>query len=62
MSRTRLMVSLLTTAAITAASGVAAQAQTFAGKQVRMIIGSSAGGGYDLFARTISHHWPKHMY
>lgn len=61
MSRTRLMVSLLTTAAITAASGVAAQAQTFAGKQVRMIIGSSAGGGYDLFARTISHHWPKHI-
>ncbi len=38
-----------------------AQSETFAGKQIRMIIGSSAGGGYDLFARTIAQHWPKHI-
>ena len=38
-----------------------AQSDTFAGKQIRMIIGSSAGGGYDLFARTIAQHWPKQI-
>ncbi len=38
-----------------------AQSDTFAGKQIRIIIGSSAGGGYDLFARTIAQHWPKQI-
>jgi tripartite-type tricarboxylate transporter receptor subunit TctC len=36
-------------------------AQNFRGKQIRMLIGSSAGGGYDLFARTIATHWTKHI-
>lgn len=36
-------------------------AQNFRGKQIRMLIGSSAGGGYDLFARTIAAHWSKHI-
>jgi tripartite-type tricarboxylate transporter receptor subunit TctC len=36
-------------------------AQNFRGKQIRMLIGSSAGGGYDLFARTIAAHWTKHI-
>jgi tripartite-type tricarboxylate transporter receptor subunit TctC len=42
-----------------------AQAQSveehFRGKQIRLLIGSSAGGGYDLFARTIATYWPKHI-
>ena len=33
----------------------------FAGKQIRIIIGSSAGGGYDLFSRTIAQHWTRHV-
>jgi len=33
----------------------------FRGKQIRLLIGSSAGGGYDLFARTIAAHWSKHI-
>jgi tripartite-type tricarboxylate transporter receptor subunit TctC len=36
-------------------------AQAFRGKQIRLLIGSSAGGGYDLFARTIAAHWPRHI-
>lgn len=36
-------------------------AQFFRGKQIRLVIGSSAGGGYDLFARTIAAYWPKHI-
>src|SRR5262245_14330472 len=35
--------------------------QAFRGKQIRFLIGSSAGGGYDLFARTIAAHWTKHI-
>ena len=35
--------------------------ERFAGKQIKLLIGSSAGGGYDLFARTIAPHWSKHM-
>lgn len=47
------------------ALGGQATAQTleerFAGKQIKILIGSSAGGGYDLFARTIAPHWSRHM-
>jgi tripartite-type tricarboxylate transporter receptor subunit TctC len=35
--------------------------QRFAGKQIRVLIGASPGGGYDAFARTIAAHWSKHM-
>jgi tripartite-type tricarboxylate transporter receptor subunit TctC len=35
--------------------------QAFRGKQIRMLIGSSAGGGYDVFARTIAAFWSKHI-
>jgi tripartite-type tricarboxylate transporter receptor subunit TctC len=35
--------------------------QHFKGKQIRVLIGSSAGGGYDTFARTIAAHWSKHL-
>ncbi len=29
----------------------------YAGKRVRIIVGSSAGGGYDAYARMIARHW-----
>jgi tripartite-type tricarboxylate transporter receptor subunit TctC len=35
--------------------------QSFKDKQIRLLIGSSAGGGYDTFARVIAAHWSKHM-
>jgi len=43
--------------------GAAAQEveHAFRGKQIRLLIGSSAGGGYDLFARTIAAHWSRHI-
>jgi tripartite-type tricarboxylate transporter receptor subunit TctC len=43
--------------------GVLAQAveQHFKGKQIRLLIGSSPGGGYDTFARAIAAHWSKHL-
>src|SRR4051794_35734119 len=33
----------------------------YAGKQVKMIIGLGAGGGYDLWARTVAHHIGRHL-
>jgi tripartite-type tricarboxylate transporter receptor subunit TctC len=34
---------------------------TFAGKTITLYIGNSIGGGYDLYARAIARHLPKHI-
>ena len=40
----------------------AALAQPFyAGKQITLVVGSGAGGGYDVYARLVARHWPKHI-
>ena len=31
----------------------------YQGKQIRVIVGSDAGGGYDAYARLIARHWPE---
>jgi tripartite-type tricarboxylate transporter receptor subunit TctC len=36
-------------------------AQFFKGKQVTVIVGSSAGGGYDIYARLLARHMSKHI-
>jgi tripartite-type tricarboxylate transporter receptor subunit TctC len=46
---------------VTTQAGAQDVEQAFRGKQIRFLIGSSAGGGYDLFARTIAVHWTKHI-
>src|SRR5947207_48840 len=33
----------------------------YRGKQLRMIVGSAAGGGYDLFARIVARHIGAHI-
>ena len=33
----------------------------YRGKQVRMVVGTGAGGGYDLFARAVARHLPAHI-
>lgn len=56
---------LLTTAALTFASGLAAAqdaiAQFYKGKTVTIVVGSSPGGGYDLYGRLISRVLGKHI-
>ena len=37
------------------------QAQFYSGKTVRIIVGGSAGGGYDTYTRTIARHLGKHV-
>jgi tripartite-type tricarboxylate transporter receptor subunit TctC len=38
-----------------------AQGDTYAGKQIKMVIGSGAGGGYDVYARFLAKHLPRHI-
>ena len=61
--RSRAIATLAAFAACIVSFNAAAQnvEQHFRGKQIRLLIGSSAGGGYDLFARTIATYWPKHI-
>jgi tripartite-type tricarboxylate transporter receptor subunit TctC len=35
--------------------------QFYRGKQITVIVGSSAGGGYDIYARLLARHMPKHI-
>jgi tripartite-type tricarboxylate transporter receptor subunit TctC len=46
---------------IAGAEEVFAQANFYAGKTVRFIVGFSAGGGYDAYTRTIARHMGKHV-
>jgi tripartite-type tricarboxylate transporter receptor subunit TctC len=39
----------------------AQSAEPFRGKDITLLIGSSAGGGYDTFARVVALHWSKHI-
>ncbi|TAK06696.1 hypothetical protein EPO44_05135, partial [bacterium] len=42
-------------------SFASAQDSFYKGKTVRIIVGASAGGGYDTYSRTISRHIGKHI-
>jgi tripartite-type tricarboxylate transporter receptor subunit TctC len=46
---------------IAGAEEVFAQANFYAGKTIRFIVGFSAGGGYDAYTRTIARHMGKHV-
>jgi tripartite-type tricarboxylate transporter receptor subunit TctC len=36
-------------------------AEFFKGRQIRLVIGTNAGGAYDLYARTVARHLGKHI-
>ena len=38
-----------------------AQGDFYEGKTIRIIVGLAAGGGYDVYARTIARHMGKHI-
>lgn len=52
---------LLLVALHSAAPRVFAQSNYYQGKTIRFIVGFSAGGGYDLYTRTIGRHIGKHI-
>jgi tripartite-type tricarboxylate transporter receptor subunit TctC len=53
----------LATALISGAATAAASAEetSFKGKQVTLFVGTTAGGGYDTFTRTIGPHFRRHL-
>ncbi len=53
-----LLVSLLVSAQAHAADDVAA---FYRGKQLRLVVGTAPGGGYDLFARIVARHLAAHV-
>src|SRR5215469_8002557 len=60
----RLAVATALTAALSGGFGAAASQvadQPYAGKQVRMVIAAGAGGGYDVYARTLAMHIGRHI-
>jgi tripartite-type tricarboxylate transporter receptor subunit TctC len=61
MSIRHLSAYALIAAAVLTSAGAEAQDVSYKGKQVRMVIGSGAGGGYDTYARVLSRHMPKHL-
>src|SRR5688500_17863068 len=44
-----------------AASAQDSVAQFYRGKQINVVIGSSAGGGYDIYARLMARHIGKYI-
>src|SRR5262245_16603140 len=50
---------MLALPAIALSTAVAPAADFYAGKTISMIVGGSAGGGHDVYARTIARHLPR---
>src|SRR5436190_8176619 len=44
-----------------AAPAAAADADFYSGKSITLLIGFSAGGGYDIYARTLARHMARHL-
>jgi tripartite-type tricarboxylate transporter receptor subunit TctC len=44
-----------------ASSAPAAETGFYAGKTIQLLIGFSAGGGYDIYARTLARHMGRHI-
>ncbi len=53
--------SLAVALALSFVATISAQESFYKGKAVRIIVGASAGGGYDTYSRTIARHMGKHI-
>ena len=56
MPRSRPVTGLFALAAAIAACAPVSAQDYYAGKTVEMIVGGGAGGGYDIYARTVARH------
>jgi tripartite-type tricarboxylate transporter receptor subunit TctC len=60
--RKRLLFVLTAALCITFVAGQALSAdQFFAGKTMRILVGSSPGGGYDAYSRALARHWGRYV-
>lgn len=48
-------------AAVAAPAGRAGADSFYAGKQLTYIVGTSVGGGYDLYSRILAEYWARHI-
>ena len=55
------LAALLLMVTLIAPADLSAQANYFQGKTIRVVVGSSSGGGYDLWARLMAQHIGKHI-
>jgi tripartite-type tricarboxylate transporter receptor subunit TctC len=62
VSLTRIQIALMAAAIAPALQALPAQAADFyAGKTIEFIVGGDAGGGYDIYARTVARHLVRHI-
>jgi tripartite-type tricarboxylate transporter receptor subunit TctC len=61
MKISRVLVVALALGAVMPASAQDDVAAFYRGKQLRMVVGSAVGGGYDLFARIVARHIVNHI-
>src|SRR5258708_7400709 len=66
MTGSRLLRCLTATAigaamSLLAGAPVARAEDFYRGKQIRLLVGSDAGGGYDAWARLMARYWPEHI-
>jgi len=59
--RRHILASLGLMASTLASEFAAAQSAPYEGKQIRMVIASGAGGGYDVYARFLARHLSRHI-
>lgn len=57
----RLTVLLILAVAVGLSTSLSAQQPFYKGNTIRIIVGFSAGGGFDTYARIIGRHIPKHI-
>ena len=62
MNKKRIFAIIWIVIVLTVTSGIAfAAAPYYEGKAIRVVVGFSAGGGYDLYARALGRHLGKHI-
>lgn len=59
--RNKLCALLLSVICLAGAQPAFAQANFYEGKTIRFVVGFTAGGGYDLYTRTLGRHMGKHI-
>ena len=56
-----LMLAVAVTLGTTGAAGAETAQDFYAGKQISLMIGTTAGGGYDAYARLLARHIGRHI-
>jgi tripartite-type tricarboxylate transporter receptor subunit TctC len=59
--QSRLHLIVCAAAGIAACAAPAAAADYYAGKTIELVVGGDAGGGYDIYARTVARHITRHI-